>query len=144
MTPTLTGRWQTRLALLATLGVVVTALFALAYANLAFVVVLVYVALFGVVWDVIYIALQQYRWDRDWPAAFQVLNGLVEGVVLYLAITQLGLPGVPRDLPLPVFVAQYGLVWLVVFLWTQGPMRALFPFWRFHGGTIIPRVPRER
>ena len=144
MTPTLTGRWQTRLALLATLGVVVTALFALAYANLAFVVVLVYVALFGVVWDVMYIALQQYRWDRDWPAAFQVLNGLVEGVVLYLAITQLGLPGVPRDLPLPVFVAQYGLVWLVVFLWTQGPMRALFPFWRFHGGTIIPRVPRER
>jgi len=144
MTPTLTGRWQTRLALLATLGVVVTALFALAYANLAFFLVLFYVALFGVVWDVIYIALQQYRWDRDWPAAFQVLNGLVEGVVLYLAITQLGLPGVPRDLPLPVFVAQYGLVWLVVFLWTQGPMRALFPFWRFHGGTIIPRVPRER
>jgi len=144
MTPTLIGRWQTRLALLATLGVVVTALFALAYANLAFFLVLFYVALFGVVWDVIYIALQQYRWDRDWPAAFQVLNGLVEGVVLYLAITQLGLPGVPRDLPLPVFVAQYGLVWLVVFLWTQGPMRALFPFWRFHGGTIIPRVPRER
>ena len=64
--------------------------------------------------------------------------------MLNLAITQLGLPGFPRDLPLPVFVAQYGLVWLVVFLWTQGPMRALFPFWRFHGGTIIPRVPRER
>lgn len=144
VTPTLVGRWQTRIALLATLGLIVTALFALAYGSVTFFVVLFYVALFGVVWDVIYILLQQYRWDRDWPAAFQVLNGFVEGVVLYLAITVVGLPGVPRDLPPLVFLAHYGLVWLAVFLWAQGPMRALFPFWRFHGGTIIPRVPRER
>ena len=144
VTPTLLGRWQTRVALLATIGLVITLIFAVVFGSAAFVFVLVYVAILGVIWDVIYIALQQLRWDRDWPAAFQVINGVTEGVFLYLVIRIIGLPGVPKDLGLGLFIAQYGLVWLSIFLWTQGPMRALYPFWRFHGGVIYPRVPRER
>jgi hypothetical protein len=144
MTPTLLGRWQTRIVLLATIGLLITLLFALVGSSWAYVYVLVYVAAFGVFWDVAYIALQQLRWDRDWPAAFQIFNGFVEGAFLYLVIRAVGLPGVPSDLPLALFVAQYGLVWLAIFLWVQGPMRTLFPFWRFHGGVIMPRVPRAR
>lgn len=144
MTPTLLGRWETRLALLATIGLLITLIFAVVFGSTAFLLVLVYVAVFGLIWDVIYIAMQQLRWDRDWPAAFQIINGITEGIFLYLVIRIAGLPGVPTDLSLGLFIAQYGLVWLAVFLWTQGPMRAIFPFWRFHGGVITPRVPRER
>lgn len=144
MTPTLIGRWETRLFLLATIGLLITLAFVLVFGSLEFFAVLIYVALFGVVWDILYIFLQRFRWDRDWPAAFQVFNGVIEGAFLYIAISFVGLPGVSRDLPLALFVAHYGLVWLSIFLWTQGPMRALFPFWRFHGGVIIPRVPPSR
>jgi uncharacterized membrane protein YozB (DUF420 family) len=144
MTPTLVGRWQTRLALLATLGLLITVVFVLLGRDDVFLRVLLYVAVFGVAWDVLYIALQRLRWDRDWPAAFQVLNGLTEGAFIFVLATVIGLPGLPRDIPLALFAVHYGLVWLAVFLWTQGPMRAIFPFWRFHGGTIRPRVPSDR
>jgi hypothetical protein len=141
MTPTLVGRWQTRIALLGTLGVIVSALFAAVYGSGLFFLVLGYVALFGLAWDVLYIALQRLRWDRDWPAAFQVLNGIVEGALVFLLISTFGLPGIAAgSIPLWLFVLQYGLVWLVTFLWAQGPMRAIFPFWRFHGGRVVPAV----
>lgn len=141
MTPTLVGRWQTRLALLATIGLLITLIFVLVLGSDVFLRVLVYVAVFGVVWDIIYIFLQRYRWDRDWPAIFQVINGVTEGVFLYAVIALGLLPFLPApDVAVGVFMVHYGLVWLAVFLWTQGPMRAIFPFWRFHGGRIIPRV----
>jgi hypothetical protein len=141
VTPTLGGRWQTRILLLATLGLIVTALFAAIYRSDLFFLVLGYVALFGLAWDVLYVALQRFRWDRDWPAAFQVLNGIVEGALVYLLIATVGLPGIATgSIPLWLFVLQYGLVWLVTFLWAQGPMRAIFPFWRFHGGRVVPAV----
>jgi hypothetical protein len=89
---------------------------------------------------VLYTFLQAFRWERDWPAAFAVLAAIVEGVVVFLLATRVGLPGVPKDLPAGFFAAQYGLVWVVTFLFAQGPMRALFPFWRFHGGRIWPGV----
>ena len=116
MTPTLLGRWETRLLLLATIGLLITIIFTLLFGGSTFLLVLVYVAVFGVIWDVIYIALQQLRWDRDWPAAFQVINGITEGIFLYLVVRLVGLPGVPTDLSLGLFIAQYGLVWLAIFL----------------------------
>ena len=140
MTPTLIGRWQTRILLLATIGVLITAIFAAMLPG-PFFVVLAYVLGFGVVWDVAYIGLQRLRWDRDWPAAFQVATGVWEGAFLYTLIATVGLPGIPREsVPLGTFVAHYGLVWLLTFLWAQGPMRVVFPYWRFHGGRVFPAV----
>ena len=52
MTPTLNGRWQTRSAMLATIGVMITALFAWNYDDSTFFKVLLYVGIFGVVWQV--------------------------------------------------------------------------------------------
>lgn len=138
MTPTIWGRWQTRVATLGTLGLLVTVIFAAAYQDRTFYLVLGYVVGFGVGWDILYIALQQLRWDRDWPAAFQVANGVIEGIVVYSVITTTGLPGIESGSATPgLFTAHYGLVWLTTFVWTQGPMRVLFPRWRFFGGRIV-------
>jgi hypothetical protein len=131
------GRWQTRLTMLLTLGVIVSAIFALTQTG-PFFVVLAYVFGFGVVWDVIYILLQQLRWDRDWPMVFQVVNGVVEGGLIYGLILLVGLPGIDRgSVPPGTFIAHYGLVWLTIFIWIQGPMRTLLPRWRFQGGRVV-------
>ncbi|MBD0300792.1 MAG: hypothetical protein ICV85_01050, partial [Tolypothrix sp. T3-bin4] len=90
MTPTLFGRWQTRLLLLATVGIFVSLPFAMGLigsnANSVYFWILGYVAIFGLGWDMLYNYLQQYRWDRDWPAAFQLLAGIWELVFVFCGI----------------------------------------------------------
>ncbi|MBA2634267.1 MAG: hypothetical protein H0U86_14930 [Chloroflexi bacterium] len=141
MTPTLAGRWQTRTAMLATLGLFITLTFAVAFESLIFFPVLFWVFAFGLVWDALFIALQALRWDRDWPAVFQAGAGVIEGALVFLLITFVGLPGIDKgSVPLWLFSLHYGTVWLLTFAWVQGPMRALFPFWRFHGGRLMPVV----
>lgn len=129
--------------MLATFGVAITAIFAVRSPG-PFFVVLAYVLGFGLVWDVVYIALQRLRWDRDWPAAFQVAAGVWEGLWLYAAISIFRLPGIDDPVPASVFAAHYGIIWLVTFLWVQGPMRVVFPYWRFHGGRVVPAVSRRQ
>ncbi len=140
MTPTLIGRWQTRLALLGTLGMLVSLPFCVAVGSAAPLAVVAWVAVLGLAWDALYSFLQAFRWERDWPAAFAVLAAIIEGVVVYRLATSLGLAGVPSNLSGELFIAQYAIVWVVTFLFTQGPMRVLFPWWRFHGGRIVPGV----
>lgn len=145
MTPTLAGRWQTRLALFATLGLLITLIFVIATGSVVFLAALFYLAVFGLVWDVLYILLQQLRWDRDWPPVFAWLAALWEAVFLFALSAVISLPGIgPGGLPLLPFVIHYLSVWTAIFLWTQGPMRALFPFWRFHGGRIVPSVAADQ
>jgi hypothetical protein len=138
MTPTLIGRWQTRLLLLGTLGVVITIPFSLVVASALPFHVLAAVAIFGVVfWDPIYNYLQTWSWDHDWPALFQLIAGIWEGLFVYLVFTWLlpllGIAGLASLTP-NLFVIHYGLVWLAVFTASQTLMRVLFPRWRFRGG----------
>jgi hypothetical protein len=82
MLPTLAGRIQTRLALLAVVGGLVTAIIApvlpipapLAdrYRN-AFL-VLAAVAVLGVGWELAYHLLMQWRWEKDWPTLFGLVT----------------------------------------------------------------------
>ncbi len=138
MTPTISGRWQTRVATLGTVGAIVTSLFAAGYWDATFFVVLGYVAAFGIAWDVLYILLQRLRWDRDWPTSFQVANGVIEGILVYALIDATGLPGIEEgSVGVGLFVAHYGFTWLSAFILVQGPMRAVFPRWRFLGGRIL-------
>lgn len=141
MTPTLFGRWQTRFFLLATVGGFITLLFTLGIigpgSGAIYFWILAYVALFGLAWDAVYNALQKRRWDRDWPAAYQWLAAIGEAIFLLLVIKMIGLPGVPRWMPIGVFLIHYSLVWLGVFLASQSLMRILFIRWRFHGGRLI-------
>jgi len=96
--------------------------------------VLGYVALFGIFWDVLYTYLQKFRWDRDWPAAFQLLAGIGEGFFIALIIKLTGLPGIPQQTPLTLYLLHYALVWVAVFTVSQTLMRVLFPRSRFRGG----------
>jgi hypothetical protein len=134
MTPTLFGRWQTRLLLFATAGVLGTLPFAIVYGNSVFFTLLIYVALMGLGWDIFYNYLQTFRWDHDWPTVFQLLAGIGEAIAIALLMSTVGLPGVPVGLPLELFALHYSLVWLLVFCASQILMRIVFPRWRFRGG----------
>ncbi|NER25024.1 MAG: hypothetical protein F6J86_03930 [Symploca sp. SIO1B1] len=145
MTPTLLGRWQTRIFLLATVGALITLPFHFGIIGPGiptdhispFFPILGYVALFGIIWDVIYISMQQFRWDRDWPGAFQLLSGIWEAIFILIIVKLFGLPGAAKDLPIGWFTIHYSLVWLGVYLISQSLMRVLFPRWRFHGGRLL-------
>jgi hypothetical protein len=135
MTPVLIGRWQTRLLLLGTAGVLITLLFGYLYDDYRTVFsFLGYVALFGLVWDVIYNYIQGYRWDQDWPPAFQLAAGIVEGLFLWAMVVLVGLPGANPYPPFSQFLAHYATVWIVTFLLSQSFLRIIFPRWRYDGG----------
>ncbi|MFC4536332.1 hypothetical protein [Sphaerisporangium dianthi] len=147
MVPTLSGRIQTRLFLLATVGVVVTALmvpllpgmsgpptrdYRVAYAVLAAVAVL------GVVWELIYHFLMQFRWEKDWPSLFGLLTLIPEGLLLFFLLRS-GAIGSLID-PVPpaaAFWTQFAVVWICVWLVANGPMRVPFIRWRFRGGRVL-------
>lgn len=145
MTPTLLGRWQTRLFLLATVGALITLPFHLGIIDTGtstspippFFPILGYIALFGMLWDILYIYIQKFRWDRDWPGAFQLLAGIWEAVFVICIVKFLGLPSVPKELLIYWFTIHYSLVWLGVYLASQSIMRILFPRWRFYGGRLL-------
>lgn len=143
MTPTLLGRWQTRIFLFFTVGALITVLFALGIvgsgAGGIYFFLLLYLALFGLGWDVVYNFIQKSRWDRDWPAAFQLAAGVWEAIFLILIIYLPGdLPGIDKsNFPLGAFFWHYSCVWLGIFTASQTIMRVLFPRWRFNGGQLL-------
>lgn len=135
MTPTLFGRWQTRLLLLGTLGLLVTAVFAFALRSITPFVLLAVVLFAGFGWDVLYQLLQKLRWDRDWPPNLQLLAGIWEMIFLAGLTYGLRLFGAP-----PAwwqFAWHYSAVWLVTFLASQSIMRLFFPRWRYNGGQWV-------
>ncbi len=135
MTPTLLGRWETRLLLFATAGALVTAIFGLIFRDFRTpFLVLGYVLLFGFVWDAVYQFLLTYRWDQDWPTFFQVLAAIWEAAFLWLLLRTVGLPGLKPGPTLGQFLVHYTFVWLSVFIISQGPIRVFFVGWRYRGG----------
>ena len=134
MTPTLFGRIQTRLLLLATVGAFVTFFYAILAAILngpiGFLfpfILLILVATFGIVWDIIYNLLQKLRWDRDWPPAFSFITAFIEMLPVMLIALLLNVHPV-------LFLFHYWTVWWTTFFMALGPMRVIFPRWRFRGG----------
>lgn len=136
MTPTLFGRWQTRILLFAIVGSIVSLpFFVWTGGNPVFFVLLAYLAGIGLIWDILYNHFQQYRWDRDWPAALQLLTGIGEAVFFAVLYKLLPLPGIDRqNTPLGLFALHYSIVWLTIFTTAQSLMRVIFPRWRFNGG----------
>ena len=141
MTPTLFGRWQTRIFLLGTYGILVTLFFGWWFDDyLTPLSVLGYVLLFGFAWDVLYNYSQQYRWDSDWPPTYQLGSAVIEVIFLWIILFPLEdyipVPGVGA-LSLTQFLAHYWSVWIVIFLLSQSAMRIWFPRWRYNGGEIV-------
>ena len=144
MTPTLYGRWQTRLFLLATIGVLVSLPFVLGVwgvpASSVYLWIVFYVGLFGVAWDLLYNALQKFMWDHDWPGVFQFFAAIAEGAILILLIKTIGLPYIASvDVPLTLFAWHYASVSIAAYLASWVIMRLLFPQWRFRGGQWLGR-----
>lgn len=135
MTPTFIGRIQTRFFLLLTVGMVVTLLYGLFagiwfFTLIAFLqpfLVLQFVTFAGIGWDLIFILVQRSRWDRDWPPVLQWLAGVLEMISAWVFAWLIGVPWW-------LFLLHYWSVWLSVFIASQGPMRILFPRWRYNGG----------
>ncbi len=143
MTPTLIGRWQTRLLLLGTLGVADTLIFGRLYNDfITPLTLLAYAMALGFIWDFAYNFVQGLRWDRDWPPVFQLIAGIIEGAFLWSLVViananWFGLPalyGVSPNITFFMFLAHYTTVWLTAFLASQGLLRIIFPRWRFSGG----------
>lgn len=137
MTPTLMGRIQSRIFLVAVFGclwsIVVFPLLLLTGPSFGAALsgvlrALVGVTVLGVLWEFLYHALQQLRWEKDWPSLFSLVLGIPEGIVLYLFVS---------DIPLSTFVLHFATTWIVIWLAAHGPMRVLLHRWRFHGGRVL-------
>ncbi|NUT37611.1 MAG: hypothetical protein HOV79_31590 [Hamadaea sp.] len=124
MVPTLAGRLQTRLFLLATIGSLVTLLVAPLPDGF---VVLAVVAAFGIGWELVYQFLMQFRWEKDWPTLFGLVTAVPEGLLVWAVLRP----------PAGQFAVHFGAVWLAVWLVANGPMRVPFLRWRFRGGRLL-------
>ena len=141
MTPTFLGRWQTRLALLATVGVVWTALLTPLLprgdASLGATYRLTMLALAitavggGLLWDPIYHGLMQFRWEKDWPSLFALLTGGNEATTTWFVLRQVG------HVPTGSFVVLFTTTWLLVWLVVVGPVRVVLLRRRFRGGRVL-------
>lgn len=139
MTPTLAGRIQTRLLLLAAIGVpwslALVPLLAVGAPDAAHVArtVLIAVASFAVigavVWEPIYHGIQQFRWEKDWPIGLGLLTFVPESIVVWLIVRS--------DVDAGRFLVHAGTTWLLVWLVANGPMRVVLIRWRFRGGRVL-------
>jgi len=146
MTPTLFGRIQTRIFLLAVIGglwtlAVTPILPGLGDAELgdkyeATFTVIASVIVLGIGWELVYHLLQQFRWEKDWPTLFGLLTGINEGILVWLLLDA---GAAPNDVMPPAgpFLWHFISTWLVTFLFVNGPMRVPFIRWRFRGGRLI-------
>lgn len=144
MVPTLLGRVQTRLVLLAVIGGLVTAIIAPVLPVSAPVadkyrdayVILAAVAVLGIGWECLYHLLMQWRWEKDWPTLFGLVTLVPEGLVVWLLLRAKAIPGIVGTVSAPAFSIDFLAVWLSVWLVANGPMRVPFIRWRFRGGRL--------
>lgn len=144
MTPTLAGRLQTRVFLLAVVGSLWTLLIGpllprpdgatLGDVYVAAFRVLAVVLVVGLAWELLYHGLQQFRWEKDWPTLFGLLTGVPEGLLAWFLISRFDLaPG----LTVAAFAIHFTTTWVVTWLFANGPMRLFFIRWRFTGGRVV-------
>jgi hypothetical protein len=143
--PTLTGRIQTRIFLLAVVGGLITLIIVPVLPGSAPLgdkyqdgfLVLLSVAVVGVLWELLYHLLMQWRWEKDWPTLFGLVEGVPEGALIWILLSAGAIPGIAGSVGGAAFLIQFILVWLGVWLVANGPMRVPFIRWRFRGGRIV-------
>jgi hypothetical protein len=142
--PTLSGRIQTRIFLLAVVGSIWTLIItpvlptgaSLAASYGATFSVLLVVLVLGVLWELVYHGIQQFRWEKDWPTLFGLLTAIPEGLLVWFLFAGGAIPWI-GSLPGPAFVTHFVSTWLIVWLVANGPMRVPFIHWRINGGRLI-------
>jgi hypothetical protein len=147
MTPTLNGRIQTRFFLLFVIGGLWTLVLApflggmgASYLDVVFnaVQVLAWVAVLGILWELLWHGLQQFRWEKDWPIMFALFQWIPEGLLAWFIVNpdQLGLTtggGVPTG----AFLLHYITTVLVTWTFVVGPIRIFFIRHRYFGGRFV-------
>ncbi|MGY1828972.1 hypothetical protein ACI8AA_00935 [Geodermatophilus sp. SYSU D01180] len=144
MLPTLNGRIQTRIFLLAVVGSIWTLIItpvlptgaSLSASYGATFSVLLVVLVLGVLWELVYHGIQQFRWEKDWPTLFGLLTGIPEGLLVWFLFAGGAIPWID-SLPGPAFAIHFVSTWLIVWLVANGPMRVPFIHWRINGGRLI-------
>ncbi|MBS4752581.1 hypothetical protein KG112_07135 [Nocardioides sp. zg-ZUI104] len=142
MLPTLNGRLQTRVFMLVVLGGLITLVltpllpgrpgYGTTFAILATVLVA------GIGWELVYHGIQQFRWEKDWPTMFGLLTAVNEGALVWLLVDVGAVPGIEANsIGFGAFLIDFVVIWLVIWVWTNGPMRVPFIRWRFFGGRIV-------
>ena len=142
MLPTLNGRIQTRIFMLATVGafwtLVLTPILPGDPDYRTTFILLAVVAVLGVVWELIYHGIQQFRWEKDWPTLFGFITWINE-FLLILVLLRLDLvPGVDGpQVSTWAFLILFLFIWMSIWVITNGPMRVPFIRWRFFGGRLV-------
>ena len=163
MTPTMLGRWHTRLLLYVFLGLPITFVYGLYLNNWNFpplpgfdfarwpylldfsrfpsamrdpFVFITAILLLGLVMDIIYIQIQRFRWDQDWPFAFQFVVSILEFLAIY-GLMDIGyLDFFLPDGRIDFLTALYHFLWVFIpsFLSLLAGVQLFMIRWRFKGG----------
>jgi len=144
---TLNGRIQTRILVLGALGFLVaviitpvlpTGSLSLGQAYRVTLSVLLATVLVGVLWELLYHFLQQFRWEKDWPTLFGFWTIINEAALMWVLVRYTTIV-LPRALypSLTAFLIQFTVTWIVFWLVVNGPMRVVFHRWRFRGGRFL-------
>lgn len=141
MTFTLFGRWQIRIVLLLSIGVILSTAIMLKsgqFIGLQTFLTVIYLGIFGLIWDCGYHQLQRFRWDGDWNGFFQLVAAVWEGVFLLILIKSVGLPGIDRaNFNIPGFIGFYTLLSSIGFIVSHSILRIIAPYSRFNGGRLF-------
>ncbi|MBI2168036.1 MAG: hypothetical protein HYU28_00835 [Actinobacteria bacterium] len=145
MTPTFPGRIQTRIFATVFAGGLWTLIISpvlpgggeLGDRYQATFFVLAVVLSLGLVWECVYHAIQQFRWEKDWPTFFMFLTGINEGIVAWFVVQALLDEGSEIVVGGSAFAVHFPTTWIAVFLFVNGPMRVPFLRWRYRGGRIV-------
>jgi hypothetical protein len=100
-------------------------------------IILATVAVLGVIWELIYHGIQQFRWEKDWPTLFGFITCVNEGALVWILLKAEAVPGIDGVPKFSAFLVDFLVIWMVIFFWVNGPMRVPLIRWRFFGGRII-------
>jgi hypothetical protein len=141
MLPTLNGRIQTRIFMLATLGSLITLVLTPVLPGdpdyQTTFIILATVLVLGVGWELIYHLIQQFRWEKDWPTLFGFVTCVNEGALVWVLLQVGAVPGIDGEVPFSAFLIDFLVIWMVIWVAVNGPMRVPFIRWRFFGGRLL-------
>jgi hypothetical protein len=141
MLPTLNGRIQTRIFMLATLGALITLVLTPVLPGdpdyRTTFIILATVLVLGIGWELIYHVIQQFRWEKDWPTLFGFITCVNEGALVWLLLELEAVPGIDGEVPFGAFLIDFLVIWMAIWVAVNGPMRVPFIRWRFFGGRLV-------
>lgn len=153
MIPTLLGRWHTRLLLYVVIGLPVTLIYAWYQSAWAWpppwnqsvfyypFLFLTLILILGLILDVLYIQIQRFHWDQDWPFAYQFFFTILEFfAVFYLmdyGILDFIYPLFPDGyIPFSNAACHFSFVFVPSFLALLAGVQIFLVRWRFKGGEL--------